>query len=191
MLKIGLRTAVGLYLISQRSLHNAPIFRLLLKVAVKGTHQCDCINFWGALAPTSDSSRNFGSSWNVDGTKLGVVLQLTVCLYILRQYYFCWGGLGFGFLELEKMQNIACSPCSYFILLLAHKVGLHGHTFSAFWLWSSVVSVLISVTTDMSPTGDLIVTSIFVWGGAFLSLLRGLRVLRQNCTSLVAAHPLG
>ena len=35
------------------------------------------------------------------------------------------------------------------------------HTFSAFWLWSSVVSVLISVTTDMSPTGDLIVTFIF------------------------------
>ena len=35
------------------------------------------------------------------------------------------------------------------------------HTFSAFWLWSSVVSVLISVTTDMSPTGDLLVTSIF------------------------------
>ena len=30
---------------SQRSLHNAPIFRLLLKVAVKGTHQCDCLNF--------------------------------------------------------------------------------------------------------------------------------------------------
>ena len=36
------------------------------------------------------------------------------------------------------------------------------HTFSAFWLWSSVVSVLISVTTDMSPTGDLLVTSIFL-----------------------------
>ena len=35
------------------------------------------------------------------------------------------------------------------------------HTFSAFWLYSSVVSVLISVTTDMSPTGDLLVTSIF------------------------------
>ena len=31
-------------------------------------------------------------------------------------------------------------------------------TFSAFWLGSSVVSVLISVTTDMSPTGNLIVT---------------------------------
>ena len=33
---------------SQRSLHNAPIFRLLLKVAVNGTHQCDFLNFWGA-----------------------------------------------------------------------------------------------------------------------------------------------
>ena len=34
---------------SQRSLHNAPIFRLLLKVAVKGTHQCDFLNFCGSL----------------------------------------------------------------------------------------------------------------------------------------------
>ena len=33
---------------SQRSLHNAPIFRLLLKVAVNGTHQCDFSNFCGA-----------------------------------------------------------------------------------------------------------------------------------------------
>ena len=30
---------------SQRSLHNAPIFRLLLKVAVNGTHQCDSYEF--------------------------------------------------------------------------------------------------------------------------------------------------
>jgi hypothetical protein len=29
------------------------------------------------------------------------------------------------------------------------------HTFSAFWLWSSVVSVLISVTTDIPPNGGL------------------------------------
>ena len=33
---------------SQRSLHHAPLFRLLLKAAVKGTHQCDLHNFWGA-----------------------------------------------------------------------------------------------------------------------------------------------
>ena len=38
---------------SQRSLHNAPIFRLLLKVAVKGTHQCDFFNFCGASGPNN------------------------------------------------------------------------------------------------------------------------------------------
>ena len=38
--------------VSQRSLHNAPIFRLLLKVAVNGTHQCDFINFCGQQCPT-------------------------------------------------------------------------------------------------------------------------------------------
>ena len=37
---------------SQRSLHYAPIFRLLLKVAVNGTHQCDFLNFCGASVPT-------------------------------------------------------------------------------------------------------------------------------------------
>ena len=36
---------------SQRSLHNAPIFRLLLKVAVNGTHQCDFLNFCGGSGP--------------------------------------------------------------------------------------------------------------------------------------------
>ena len=35
-------------------------------------------------------------------------------------------------------------------------------TFFAFWLCSSDVSVLISVTTDMSPAGDLLFTCIFV-----------------------------
>ena len=38
-------------LASQRSLHNAPIFRLLLKVAVNGTHQCDYSNFCGDSGP--------------------------------------------------------------------------------------------------------------------------------------------
>ena len=44
---------------SQRSLHNAPIFRLLLKVAVNGTHQCDFFNFCGALwVPTVPKHRS-------------------------------------------------------------------------------------------------------------------------------------
>ena len=40
--------------VSQRSLHNAPIFRLLLKVAVNGTHQCDFPNFCGQQCPTDN-----------------------------------------------------------------------------------------------------------------------------------------
>jgi hypothetical protein len=36
---------------SQCSLHNAPIFRLLLKVAVNGTHQCESLNFCGTFCP--------------------------------------------------------------------------------------------------------------------------------------------
>ena len=38
---------------SQRSLHNEPIFRLLLKVAVKGTQQCEFLNFCGDYSPMS------------------------------------------------------------------------------------------------------------------------------------------
>ena len=45
-------TSYGQQLVSQRSLHNAPIFRLLLKVAVNGTHQCDFPNFCGQQCPT-------------------------------------------------------------------------------------------------------------------------------------------
>ena len=37
---------------SQRSLHNAPIFRLALKVAVNGAHQCDFPNFCRQQCPT-------------------------------------------------------------------------------------------------------------------------------------------
>ena len=36
---------------SQRSLHHEPIFRLLLKVAVKGTQQCEFLKFYGVYIP--------------------------------------------------------------------------------------------------------------------------------------------
>ena len=42
-------TSVECHVASQRSLHYAPIFRLLLEVAVKGTHQYDFCNFCGTL----------------------------------------------------------------------------------------------------------------------------------------------
>ena len=57
--------------VSQRSLHNAPIFRLLLKVAVNGTHQCDFPNFCGHHCPTYASDPIFasesvgGSGWKL------------------------------------------------------------------------------------------------------------------------------
>ena len=53
---------------SQRSLHNAPIFRLLLKVAVNGTHQCDFSNFCGAqrsqLPPQHARTRSVPHRWH-------------------------------------------------------------------------------------------------------------------------------
>ena len=42
---------------SQCSLHNAPIFRLLLKVAVNGTHQCESFNFCGDLCPNENTDQ--------------------------------------------------------------------------------------------------------------------------------------
>ena len=68
---------------------------------------------------------------------------------------------------------------------------LNAHTFSAFWLWSSVVSVLISVTADMSPTGDLHVTTIFLGEELVLGLPRPSWVLPWHGTLPGAAHPLG
>ena len=43
---------------SQRSLHNAPTFRLLLKVVVNGTHQCDSHNFCGASCSNNQNNNH-------------------------------------------------------------------------------------------------------------------------------------
>ena len=61
----------------------------------------------------------------------------------------------FPFSKTEEHRSFCKKKPSYF-KFLTH------HTFSAFWLRSSVVSVLISVTTGMFPTGNLLVTSIFL-----------------------------
>jgi hypothetical protein len=47
------------------------------------------------------------------------------------------------------------------------------------------------VTTDMSPTGDLLVTYIFVGGNVLLSLLRGFKVLNWNGKEPGAANRSG
>ena len=71
---------------------------------------------------------------------------------------------------------------------LSQPFTLSSHTFSAFWLWSSVVSVLISVTRNMFPTGDLLACHInFCSGSVFLSLLRGLHVLLWHGAAATSA----
>ena len=57
--------------LSQRSLHNAPIFRLLLKVAVNGTHQCDFPNFCGQQCPTDKRQPSVWVGVCVGGWELG------------------------------------------------------------------------------------------------------------------------
>lgn len=52
------------------------------------------------------------------------------------------------------------------------------HTFSAFWLRSSVVSVLISVKTGISPTGETF-SQQFFWGGG----------VKWACSSLLPKLP--
>ena len=97
---------------SQRSLHNAPIFRLLLKVAVNGTHQCDFYNFWGALGPQQSlrwrvtfrsqqmpcciSVVESSTHWNRKNIKTVSWRNRNVCAYLL------------GLLAMIK-----CSICSY------------------------------------------------------------------------------
>ena len=51
---------------SQRSLHNAPIFRLLLKVAVNGTHQCDFCIFAGR------KPKRQGRNWTLHAPAYGL-----------------------------------------------------------------------------------------------------------------------
>ena len=60
----------GKRLASQCSLHNAPIFRLLLKVAVNGTHQCESLNFCGTSRPNTPPPLNSVNSCQHNGTSL-------------------------------------------------------------------------------------------------------------------------
>ena len=54
---------------------------------------------------------------------------------------------------------LSCSP---------EPIPCESHTFSAFWLWSSVVSVLISVTTNITPIWSLSCHFNFYWERAYL-----------------------
>ena len=62
-------------------------------------------------------------------------------------------------------------------------VQVSGHRFSAFWLRSSVVSVLISLISDMSPIWRLHIKWIFRPGSRKRSLLRPLHASAWYCST--------
>ena len=60
---------------------------------------------------------------------------------------------------------------------------LRPYRFSAFWLRSSVVSVLISLISDTSPIWGLHIKPIFGPGSWIRSLLRSLRASARHCSA--------
>ena len=101
---------------SQRSLHNAPIFRLLLKVAVKGTHQCDLHYFCGNVKfPNNEHGCFKGgtSSWRGKGSAefvigRGKAIQNTFRHHSCRKKIQHTVAYLLGLLAMIK-----CSICSY------------------------------------------------------------------------------
>ena len=69
---------------SQRSVHDASIFRLLLKVAVNGTHQCDFLNFCGGLG-----SQQCKAARNACGKLLAQVLLPRLTTMVIRDMSLC------------------------------------------------------------------------------------------------------
>ncbi len=67
----------------------------------------------------------------------------------------------------------------------------NSHTFLPALLSPSVVSVLISVTTDFSSTGNLLAAFILCGGSVLLIRLRGLHVLPQDNTFPGCTAPFG
>ena len=134
---------------SQCSLHNEPIFRLLLNVAVNGTHQCESICF--CCGPFSPNLCGRGFDFQENGSGMSSTPA---------------GQFAHSQLPAQRFEAVL------FVCLVLWSPPTAEHTFSEFWLWSSVESALISVAADISPTGDLHVTVIFLWGAVALSLLR-------------------
>ncbi len=125
-------------ILSQRSLQNAPIFRLLLKVAVNGTHQCDCPNFCGADAPIMLCKRLHGMPLNqllhtnyVQTCKLQISAGLRRTLGLLcRDKYTC-------------MDNAHCAECfcilHFFFLLSSATWGLR----CSMHRWSTIPQIAL------------------------------------------------
>ena len=74
---------------------------------------------------------------------------------------------------------------------LTHGRSRHMHSYFLGFLIEikcSICAYRTSVTAGMSPAGDFLVTSFFVWGSVILGLIGSLLVLRWHGTEPVAAH---
>ena len=83
-----------------------------------------------------------------------------------------WGLVGFR--PNEKGIRRGCGPSGS---------QLRGHRFSAFWLRSSVVSVLISLISDTSPIWGLHIKRIFALRSWDRGLLRSLHASTRHCSA--------
>ena len=98
---------------SQRSLHNAPIFRLLLKVAVNGTHQCDFLNFCGGFGPQrmmQYSGINSPSHKSHHQKSIALMEETHQCM---QMPHMCQAEKTLPAYLLGLLAMIKCSICSY------------------------------------------------------------------------------
>ena len=116
---------------SQRSLHNTPIFRLLLKVAVNGTHQCDSFNFCGSFGPQPTNTAGRLPKCILASPLASVIAQPGLCNQALARRLSTW-----------RSRRLPCSsfclqPCSEAkrptSVFFSH-IRYIAHTSSAFWL---------------------------------------------------------
>ena len=114
---------------SQCSLHNEPIFRLLLKVAVNGTHQCESQIFagqWPQLATFHDAHGFLIVS------RLFVQLGARLC-------FSCKTLTHRGEKKTLGKHDGAqfCRSASVFVLQICHRLSLHSQAAQSWWLLES------------------------------------------------------
>ena len=125
----ALSRALALFCTSQRSLHNTPIFRLLLKVAVNGTHQCDSFNFCGSFGPQQTSVTALlyklceQNHFLCTTSMIAPRCVRTLCALVVVALSFC------GYTH-----RLARTTGSNTISWVGAHSSCMGHTFSAFWL---------------------------------------------------------
>ena len=140
---------------SQRSLHNEPIFRLLLKVAVKGTQQCEFLNFCGVYSPithsTSDrkveilcwmAGMHVVEEWIFGPIALNwiSICNAFVCLFVNWKISRCQEKWKTSLIPGHKMQKSDDS-----MKWLQQSPSSKNQGPAAFWVWKGTMSLLLQL----------------------------------------------